>query len=195
MKNVFSQFLSVVDKVVKPWLNWILAIEGQHSLHGLRVLHKDSICWPRNGKYHNRTESIKPFRDDLKNYLLLLEFQWSSDEGFTDLIYLGFSLGECKLVQGLQCVDPGYLFEGPGLLIGHVGGLYRGLGDCGYTSSPDNIPHESVKWKHDCDITHMSELARQLFFFVVCTICTVNVILYKNCLLLDNLDVFCYLGK
>ena len=76
-------------------------------------------------------------------------------KGFTDLINLGFPLGECKLVQGLQRVDFGYLFEGPGLLIGRVCGLYRGLplglSECGNTSPGYNISHYSVKWKHHCD--------------------------------------------
>ena len=121
-------------------------------------------------------------------------FRWR----FTDLINLGFPLSECKLVQGLQCVDFGYLFESPGLLVGHVGGLYRGLyrglGDCGYTSSRDKISHQSVEWKHHCDITRMSELTWQLFFFVVCvlcTICTVIAMLYKNRLLPGKITYFC----
>ena len=75
---------------------------------------------------------------------------------FTDLINLGFPLGECKLVQRLKCVDFGYLFEGPGLLIGRVGGLYRGLSlslsDCCNTSPGENISHNSVEWKHHCDL-------------------------------------------
>ena len=44
VKYVFPQFLSVVDNVVKARLDGILAVHTQHSLHGLRVLDKDSVC-------------------------------------------------------------------------------------------------------------------------------------------------------
>ena len=51
--------------------------------------------------------------------LKIIFYFWNSNDlqMKTHLINFGFPLSECELVKRLQCVDSGYFYEGPGLLI------------------------------------------------------------------------------